>query len=187
MTLSNNTIADIRALRTLRDTAKKANKDVESKTDFLVNDIIEDGIALYVADKKTFGSYNDFIKAYNTELLSEVEENEKSLINIISLVTFTLSKGLKNKATMKQIKSIYKYGAFVTFANLTDNKAINAEIVTARKAYEIALKSNNVALVTTLEKKSSLQLSVISEITSIMKRDAKKAEKKALKDATKKA
>lgn len=185
MKLSQTTINTLSQLRALRDTASTANKAVTSKADDLTMNIINDALELYIADKATYTSYNNFISLYENELMQEVDENEKSLINIISMVTFTLSKGLKNKCTLKQIKAIFKYSAFITYANLTDNKSIKAEITSARNAYETELKSNNVALVTTLDKKSSLQLAVIAEVTGIIKRDVKKAEKKAIADAKK--
>ena len=98
MKLSQKTLTALTTLRELKIDAKKVNKKVDTQMDVLTLNIIEDALELYVTDKKTFTSYNNFITLYNDELLREVDDNEKSLINIIAMVTLTLSKGLKNKA-----------------------------------------------------------------------------------------
>ena len=80
--------------------------------------------------------------------------------------------------------AIVKFGAPICCQDIV-NKSINTEIKTAQNAYETELLSINEKLVNTLNAKSSLQLGVISEVTAIVKRDVKKAEKKALKKANK--
>ena len=185
MKLSTTINGTINALRDINTELKTLSKEKSSIQDKLILALITDGINLYVADKKAFTSYNLFIEAYEAELLTLIDENEKSLSNSIAVTIFALSKGLKTKATMKQIKSIFKYANYITFSLLTDNKAINAEINESRKAYEAELLAINTNLVNTLNSKSSLQLDVIKEVTSIVKRDVIKAEKKALKEAKK--
>lgn len=179
MTLTKIALTRLQELREAQNELKHANKERSTKRDLLIEALIIDAVDLYVTNKDNFPTYNGFIKAYEAELLSHCNEDEKALIGTISIVSFALKNGLSKAVKYGTIGKIFKYQNFVPFSALkkaSDKKAVNAIINQAKKDYEDAITAKYETLVKTLENKSIEELSEIREVISLVnaKRKAKK-------------
>ena len=182
LTLSTITLKAIQALRSTNEALKEASTARKTKREELVTAIIEEALALYIENKTSFDTYNDFIEAYEAEFLMEISEEEVSLMTVLELVIFSLKKGLVKKVNYSQLTKIHKYVLFVNFSALNEAEKINEEIKKAQDAYEIALLESMTNFTKTMSSKSSADLSVYKEVLAIITKQVKKEEKALEKD-----
>lgn len=185
MKLNTNIIESIEGLRSARNEAKTANKNVETKTDLLVDSIITDGLELYIENKKVFNSYNLFIESYEALLMEQINESEQGIANNIALVIFTMARGLNGKIPMKKIKLAYKYREFIEFANL--KKDTNKVINNARIKYESQKKDSYALFADSVAKRNTDVIAELQEVMSIVKKERKKREIRVMKKLEKRA